>query len=61
MTDFTIKKFDRNHINIHREFELIDWSDRFGVTPERLKEVVGMVGPLASEVAKYLAIPEVPE
>jgi Protein of unknown function (DUF3606) len=47
-------KTDRDRIDVNEDFELRDWSYKFGVSPERLKEAVARVGPMASEVAKHL-------
>jgi hypothetical protein len=47
-------KADRDRINVNEEYELRDWSKKFGVTPGRLKEAVGKVGPMAANVAKEL-------
>ena len=45
---------DRDRINVTEVYELRDWSHKFGVSPERLKEAVAKVGPMASDVAKHL-------
>jgi hypothetical protein len=45
---------DRKRININQDYELQDWSDKFGVTKERLKEAVEAVGDSAKQVEKYL-------
>jgi len=47
-------KPDRDRININELSDLQDWSNKFGVSPDRLKEAVAKVGPMASEVAKFL-------
>ena len=47
-------KPDRDRINVSEDYELRDWSKKFGVTPERLKEAVAEVGPMVSDVAKYI-------
>jgi hypothetical protein len=49
-----IGKPDRDQININELYELQNWSNKFGVSPDRLKEAVAKVGPMASEVAKFL-------
>ena len=36
---------DRSLINVHEPYELRDWSNRLGVTEERLKTAVQLVGP----------------
>jgi len=45
---------DRKRINVNEDYELRDWSDKFGVTKERLKEAVQAVGDQADKVEKYL-------
>ena len=47
-------KADRDRINVNEPYELRDWSKKFGVSPERLKEAVAKVGPMASDVANHL-------
>ena len=49
-----IGKPDRDRINVNEEYELRDWSQKFGVTPQRLKEAVAKAGPMAADVAKHL-------
>ena len=45
---------DRPRINIHQDHELRDWSERFGVSKEQLKEAVQAVGDEASRVEQHL-------
>jgi hypothetical protein len=45
---------DRKRINVNQDYELRDWSDKFGVTKERLKEAVKAVGDNADKVRDYL-------
>lgn len=45
---------DRKRINVSQDYELRDWSEKFGVTPERLKEAVAAVGDQAFKVEQYL-------
>jgi len=45
---------DRKRINVNQDYELRDWSDKLGVTPERLKEAVQAVGDSADKVQQYL-------
>ncbi|MDO9134156.1 DUF3606 domain-containing protein [Hydrogenophaga sp.] len=45
---------DRTRINVNQEFELRDWSKKFGVTPDKLKEAVKAVGTSAADVEKHL-------
>jgi hypothetical protein len=45
---------DRQRINVGQDYELRDWSEKFGVTPERLKQAVDAVGTQADDVEQYL-------
>ena len=45
---------DRARINVNEDYELRDWSQRLGVTPEKLKEAVKKVGPIAHDVKREL-------
>jgi hypothetical protein len=56
MTDDKTKRgpADRARINVHEDYELRDWAERFHISPEKLKDAVAKVGPMAANVAKYL-------
>jgi hypothetical protein len=45
---------DRARINVNQDYELRDWSKKFGVTPEELKNAVASVGDRADAVEKHL-------
>lgn len=45
---------DRARINVNEDYELRDWSKKFGVTPEQLKAAVAKVGVMADDVEKEL-------
>ncbi len=45
---------DSSKINIHEDYELNWWSDKFGVSKAKIIEAVKAVGVSASAVAKYL-------
>ena len=45
---------DRKRINVNQDYELQDWSKKFGVTKDRLKEAVQAVGDNAEKVERYL-------
>lgn len=45
---------DRGRINVNEDYELRDWSKKFGVTPEQLKEAVRAAGDRADAVEKHL-------
>lgn len=49
-----VGKPDRDRINVNEPYELNDWSKKFDVTKERLKEVVKEVGPMVKDVKKEL-------
>ena len=44
---------DRTRINVNEDYELRDWSKKFGVTPEQLKAAVQAVGTSAEAVEKH--------
>jgi hypothetical protein len=56
MADDTNKtgKQDRERINVNEDYELRDWSQKFGVTPDELKTAVQQVGPMAKDVQQHL-------
>jgi hypothetical protein len=45
---------DRKRINLNEDYELRDWAAKFGVSVERLRETVLLVGDHADEVERYL-------
>ena len=45
---------DRKRIDVSQEHELRDWSEKFGVSRDRLKEAVQSVGDRAEAVQEYL-------
>ena len=45
---------DRTRIDISEDYELRDWSEKFGVSKERLREAVQAVGDKAADVQNYL-------
>ena len=47
-------KQDRERINVHKDYELRDWSKKFGVSKEELKKAVQSVGNSAEAVRKHL-------
>lgn len=49
-----VAKPDRDRINVSEDYELRDWSEKFGVTPDRLKAAVDKVGPMADDVRREL-------
>jgi hypothetical protein len=47
-------KSDRNRININEDYEVRDWSNKFGVTADALKKAAKAVGTSVAAVEKYL-------
>lgn len=45
---------DRTRINVNEDYELRDWSRKFGVTPEQLKDAAKAVGTSADAIEKHL-------
>ena len=45
---------DRMRINVNEDYELRDWSKKFGVTAEKLKAAVKAVGTSADAVEAHL-------
>jgi len=45
---------DRTRISLSEDYEVRDWSAKFGVTPEQLRAAVQAVGSFASDVEAYL-------
>ena len=45
---------DRKRINVNEDYELRDWSKKFDVTPEQLKDAVRTVGDRADDVELHL-------
>ena len=45
---------DRDRISLTQDYEVRDWSKRFGVTEEELRAAVGKVGSSAEAVAREL-------
>lgn len=45
---------DRRRINLSEDCELRDWAAKFGVSVERLREAVLLIGDHADEVERYL-------
>ena len=45
---------DRKRINMNQDFEVRDWSAKFGVSKDELQKAVDAVGNEASKVEEYL-------
>jgi hypothetical protein len=48
---------DRERINLHEDYEVRYWSEKFGVDRDRLREAVEKVGDRAKAVAQELGKP----
>jgi len=51
-----IGKPDRDRINTSEDYEVQDWSKKFGVSPEELKKAVKQVGSNAKDVEAHLKV-----
>jgi Protein of unknown function (DUF3606) len=45
---------DRKRINTNQDYELRDWANKFGVSPEAVKKAVAAVGDDADKVQAHL-------
>ena len=45
---------DRQRINIHQDYEVQYWSEKFGVSGDELRKAVEQVGPMVHDVALHL-------
>jgi hypothetical protein len=45
---------DRTRINVNEDYELRDWSKKYGVTPDELRAAVKAVGTQAKDVEVHL-------
>ena len=45
---------DRRRINVNEDYELADWSRKFGVSQDELKKAVQAVGDSADKVEAHL-------
>ena len=45
---------DAKRINVNEDYELRDWSKKFGVTADQLKDAVSKVGTSAEAVERHL-------
>ncbi len=48
---------DDRRINIHQEYEVRYWTQELGVTAERLRQTVDVVGPMVKDVKRQLGVP----
>ena len=47
-------KADRARINLSEDYEVRDWAEKFGVSPEELRDAAERAGPMALDVARHL-------
>jgi Protein of unknown function (DUF3606) len=47
-------KPDRDRISLSEDYEVQDWSKKFGVSAEELKKAVKQVGSMAKDVEAFL-------
>lgn len=45
---------DASRVNVHEQYELKYWSEKFAVSPQKLKDAVTKVGPMVKDVQKAL-------
>jgi hypothetical protein len=45
---------DRSRINMHEDYEVRYWTEKFGVSKERLQQAIDKAGPSAEAVRKEL-------
>ena len=45
---------EQQRLNIDEEYELMDWTERYGVSAEKIREAVKVVGDKVSDVVRYL-------
>jgi hypothetical protein len=45
---------DRDRINVNEDYELRYWSDKFGISHDRLKELVRQHGPMVKDIERAL-------
>jgi len=45
---------DRARVNIHEPYEVEYWSKEFGVTPAKLRELVGKHGVMTADIRRAL-------
>jgi hypothetical protein len=45
---------DSHRVNVNQEHEVRYWTEKLGVSAERLREAVQQVGPMVDDVANFL-------
>lgn len=56
MSDDTSKRGpqDRSRVNVHEDYEIAYWTERFGVSAKKLQEAVRKVGSSVRDIEAYL-------
>lgn len=47
-------KSDDSRINVEQDHEVRYWSEKFGVSPNEIRQAVGDAGPMVTDVQRYL-------
>jgi hypothetical protein len=45
---------EQQRLDINEEYELMNWTERYGVSAEKVREAVMVVGNRVSDVVRYL-------
>ena len=45
---------EQQRLDINEEYELMNWTERYGVSAEKIREAVMVVGNRVSDVVRYL-------
>jgi hypothetical protein len=45
---------EQKRLNVEEDYELMDWKERYGVSPDRVREAVNIVGDRVSDIVRYL-------
>lgn len=45
---------DRDRINVNEPYELQYWSEKFGISKEKLRQIVEKTGPMVQDVKKQI-------
>jgi Protein of unknown function (DUF3606) len=49
-----VPRQEQQRQNVNEEYELMDWTERYGVSADRIREAVHAVGNRVTDVVKYL-------
>ncbi len=45
---------EQQRLDVNEEYELMNWTERYGVSAEKIREAVTVVGNRVSDVVRYL-------